>query len=186
MNTLIPMETEPPILLVRGQRVLLDSDLAQLYCVTTKRLNEQVKRNRARFPADFIFEIDADEWADLRSQIATSSWGGRRTLPMAFTEHGAIMVASVLNSSQAVEASVYVVRAFIKQRALLATHQELAAKLDALEQKTELLSLQHETLSHNTRAQMKQVFDALRRLMEPPKQLAKRPIGFVLPDQKDD
>jgi hypothetical protein len=110
MNTLIPMETEPPILLVRGQRVLLDSDLAQLYCVTTKRLNEQVKRNRARFPADFIFEIDAGEWADLRSQIATSSWGGRRTLPMAFTEHGAIMVASVLNSSQAVEASVYVVR----------------------------------------------------------------------------
>lgn len=186
MNALVPENTEPNILQIRNQRVLLDSDLAELYGVSTKRLNEQVRRNRDRFPADFIFELDANEWANLKSQFATSSWGGRRSLPLAFTEHGAIMVASVLNSPQAVEASVYVVRAFVRQRSLLASHREIAAKLEALEQKTELLSIQHTALSHNTRAQMKQVFDALRQLMEPQKTQSHRPIGFVQAKTDDD
>ena len=100
------------ILEIREQRVLLDSDLADLYEVDTKRLNEQVKRNADRFPVDFMFQLSPIEFADLKSQFATSSWGGKRKLPNAFTEHGAIMAASVLNSKRAVEMSVYVVRAF--------------------------------------------------------------------------
>lgn len=180
MGALIPLLIDPKILTIRGQRVLLDTDLADIYGVATKVLNQAIKRNNERFPADFMFQLDASE----KQEVVTNCDHLQRikfskALPFAFTEHGAIMAASVLNSPQAVEASVYVVRAFVHQRALLASHHELAAKLDALEQKTELLSLQHETFSHNTRAQMKQVFDALRQLMEPPKPPAKRPIGFV-------
>ena len=112
---LLPLETiTQRIVLLRGQKVLLDSDLAALYGVETRRLNEQVRRNVARFPADFIFEVNADEFANLKSHFATSSWGGRRKLPLAFTEHGAIMAATVLSSPRAVEVSVYVVRAFVK------------------------------------------------------------------------
>ncbi|MEY4592185.1 MAG: hypothetical protein RIR18_1080 [Pseudomonadota bacterium] len=182
MNTLIPLQIDPKILNIRGQRVLLDTDLAEIYGVTTKRLNEQVKRNPERFPSDFMFQLSP---AEKQEVVANCDHLQRlkfsKSLPYAFTEHGAIMAASVLNSPQAIEASVYVVRAFVHQRALLASHSELATKLDALEQKTELLSLQHETFSHNTRAQMKQVFDALRQLMEPPPTPTKRPIGFVAP-----
>ncbi len=106
---------------VRGQRVMLDADLARLYGVATKRLNEQVRRNRARFPADFMFRLAPAEAADLRSQFATSSgWGGRRRTPYAFTEHGAVMLASVLHSPRAVEMSLHVVRAFVHMRQLLA------------------------------------------------------------------
>ena len=108
------------ILVLRGHRVLLDAELAALYGVTTRRLNEQVRRNRSRFPADFLFELSAEEFANLKSHFATSSWGGRRKLPLAFTEHGAIMAATVLNSPRAVEMSIYVVRAFVKLRELLA------------------------------------------------------------------
>jgi len=171
------------ILVIREQKVLLDSDLAILYGVETRRLNEQVRRNRARFPADFIFELNATEFADLKSQFATSSWGGRRKLPLAFTEHGAIMAATVLNTPRAVEVSVYVVRAFIQLRELAGSHRELAKRLDDLEQKTEALALNQDAFSRNTRAQLKQVFDALRDLMtapEPPK----RPIGFITPEDK--
>lgn len=169
------------ILVIRGQRVLLDEDLASLYGVETRRLNEQVRRNLDRFPADFMFELNRDEYAALMSQIATSKpgRGGRRKLPLAFTEHGAIMAATVLNSPRAVEVSVYVVRAFVRLREALTTSRELAAKLDVLERKTELLSLQHESFADNTRAQLRQVFDALRPLMARPAAQPKRPIGFV-------
>ena len=110
------------IVVPREQKVLIDADLAALYGVETRRLNEQVRRNKARFPEDFIFELSAEEFAHLKSQFATSSWGGRRKLPLAFTEHGAIMAATVLNTPRAVEVSVYVVRAFVKLRELVGKH----------------------------------------------------------------
>ena len=117
---------------LRGARVILDSDLAVLYGVTVKRLNEQVRRNLARFPRDFAFLLDNHELAILKSQIATSSWGGKRKPPRAFTEHGAIMAATVLNSRRAVEVSVYVVRAFVQMRETLASHKQLAVRLNEL------------------------------------------------------
>ena len=124
---LMPVENiARAIIVLRGQKVLLDSELAALYGVTTKRLNQQVRRNRKRFPADFFFELTARSCANLKLHFATSSWGGRRTLPLAFTEHGAIMVATVLNSARAVEMTVYVVRAFVKLRELLASNKDLA------------------------------------------------------------
>ena len=132
VSTLQPRER---IHMIRGQRVILDQDLAELYGVETRRLNEQIKRNLDRFPSDFMFQLTAKEWAHLKSQFATSSWGGRRTAPYAFTEHGAVMAASVLNSPEAVEASVFVVRAFIAMRDALASTQALARKLLELERK---------------------------------------------------
>lgn len=125
------------IRLVRGRQVILDSDLAMLYGMTTKRVNEQVRRNRDRFPPDFMFQLTADEAANLRSQIATSSalHGGRRYAPFAFTEYGAIMAASVLSSDRAVEVSIYVVRAFVKLKAMLAGHEQLEARLNDLEKR---------------------------------------------------
>lgn len=184
-SALIP--TEPiaqSIVLLRGQKVLLDADLAALYGVETRRLNEQVRRNRDRFPEDFIFEVTDEELANLMSQFATSSWGGRRKRPMAFTEHGAIMAATVLKSPRAVEMSVYVVRAFVRLREVLASNKELAKRLDDLEQTTEALSMQHDSFARNTRAQLKQVFDAIRELMTPPEPQKKRPIGFVTGEEK--
>ena len=140
---------------LRGHRVMLDADLAVLYGVTTGRLNEQVRRNRQRFPADFMFQLSEGELMVLRSQIAISNAGrgGRRYAPFAFTEHGALMLASVLNSRTAVEASIHVVRAFVQLRSTLAAHADLARKLDHLEQKYD--------------AQFKAVFDAIRELMRP-------------------
>ena len=182
----IPTETvSDTIRLIRGQKVILDADLAALYGVETRRLNEQVRRNRTRFPEDFIFEMTEDEFANLKSQSATSSWGGRRKLPMVFTEHGAIMAATVLNTPRAVEVSVYVVRAFVQLRELMVGHRDLSKRLDDLEHKTEALALSHDTFSRNTRAQLKQVFDALRELMTPPDP-PKRPIGFVFEDKPGD
>ena len=186
-KTSLPIERiAQAIVVIRNQKVLLDEDLAALYGVETRRLNEQVRRNAERFPADFMFQLSGEEYAALMSQFATSKpgRGGRRKLPLAFTEHGAIMAATVLNSPQAVEVSIYVVRAFIRLREVLGTSRELAAKLDALEQKTELLSLQHETFAGNTRAQLKQVFEALRQLMMPPTIQSRRPIGFVTSEDK--
>lgn len=177
---------------VRGQRVLLDADLAALYEVETKRFNEAVRRNLTKFPADFMFQLDAEEWAALRSQFATldaapgaSTGRGRhrKYLPYAFTEHGAIMAANLLSSPRAIEVSVYVVRAFVRMRELAATHGELAKRLAELEEKTEALAMNHDTFSRNTRNQLKQVFDALRELMTPPDP-PKRPIGFINPEDK--
>lgn len=181
-----PIDTEaitPCILILRGQRVILDSDLATLYGVPTGRFNEAVRRNAARFPADFVFHLTNQDLASLRSQIAIlkgSRGQHRKYTPSAFTEHGAIMAASILNSPRATEVSVYVVRAFVRLRETLATHRVLAAKLDELEQKTEALALRHDALASNTRAQLRHVLDALRELMTPPES-KRRPIGFITP-----
>ncbi len=146
---------ERAIILVRGEKVMLDSELAEIYGVTTKRLNEQVRRNLNRFPSDFMFQLTPEEAASLRSQIATSNKGrgGRRYLPYAFTEHGALMLANVLNSERAAQTSVMVVRAFVRLRQLLSSNAELARKLEALENKYD--------------TQFKVVFDAIRQLMSP-------------------
>lgn len=176
---------ESRILLLRGQRVMIDADLAALYGVPTKALNQAVKRNAARFPADFMFALTPAEKQEVVTNcdhLARLKFS--KSLPFAFTEHGAIQAANILASPQAEEMGVYVVRAFVRLRAVLASTQELAAKLDALEQKTELLSLHHDTFAGNTRAQLKQVFEALRQLMAPPPEPKKRPIGFVTPEEK--
>ena len=153
----------------------------------TKRFNEQVKRNTARFPADFMFQLKAEEFDSLRSQFATSNAGrgGRRYFPYAFTEHGAMMAAMVLNSPRAVEVSVYVVRAFVRLRQAAVLHKDLAERLSSLEEKTESPAMSHDTFSRNTRNQLRQVFDALRELTVPPEP-PKRPIGFITPDDMKD
>jgi ORF6N domain len=147
---LVPVEhITRAILVLRGQRVLLDAELAALYAVTTKRFNEQVRRNRERFPEDFMFQLTAEELASLRSQTATSKVpprgrGGRRYLPYAFTEHGTIMAATVLNSPRAVEMSVYVVRAFVQLRELLSSNRELARRFAQLETRLEKKLTEHD------------------------------------------
>lgn len=154
---------------------MLDADLAALYGVQTRRLNEQVRRNAERFPEDFVFQVTPAEFANLKSQFATSSWGGRRKLPLAFTEHGAIMAAMVLNSPRATEVSVYVVRAFVQLRDTLIAHKELARRLDELEARIERkLSSHDQTIAG--------ILDAIRQLMTPPEPRKKRPIGFVQND----
>ena len=171
---------------LRDQRAILDSDLAALYGVETKRFNEQIKRNLNRFPQDFMFQLTADEMASLRSQFATlnrSRGQHRKYLPYAFTEHGAIMAAMVLGSERAVEVSVHVVRAFVQLRQAASLHSDLAKRLDALEMKTEGLEISQDTFARNTRNQLRQVFDALRELTTPPEP-AKRPIGFITPQDK--
>ncbi len=164
---LTPQALAGRIMMIRGQRVLLDSDLAQLYGVETKKFNQQIRRNLVRFPSDFMFELATEEFESLRSQNVTSSHGGRRYLPMVFTEHGAIMAASVLNSPRAVEMSVYVVRAFVQLRELLVNHKALADKLAELERRV---------AGHDST--LVEVINALRALMAQP-QSAKRPIGFT-------
>jgi hypothetical protein len=179
------LRVEQRILVIRGQKVMIDTDLAELYGVPTKALNQAVKRNTERFPADFMFQLTAEEKAEVVTNCDhLTKLKFSKALPFVFTEHGAIQASNVLASPQAVEMGVYVVRAFVRLREVLTSSRELAKKLDALEQKTELLSLQHETFSHNTRAQLKQVFEALRQLMTPPADLPKRPIGFVT-EEKD-
>ncbi|HEV7670920.1 MAG TPA: ORF6N domain-containing protein [Thermoanaerobaculia bacterium] len=164
---------ESAIILLRGERVLLDSDLAEIYGVPTKRLNEQVKRNRRRFPADFAFQLSAPETDGLRSQIATSNAGrgGRRTRPYAFFEHGAIMAANVLSSPRAIAASVLVVRAFVRMRQALAPHGEIARKLEDLERRTD--------------ARFHEVFTAIRALMALPPVPRRRKIGFTVPEKSN-
>ena len=122
------------ILEIRGKKVILDFELAKLYGSETKRLKESVRRNSKRFPIDFMFELTHDEWTNLRSQNASSSWGGQRYLPFAFTEQGVAMLSSVLNSDRAIEVNISIMRAFVIMRQWALTHQELSARLDALEQ----------------------------------------------------
>lgn len=172
------------ILAFREQRVMLDADLAELYGVQTKVLVQAVKRNLARFPQDFMFQLSAEEFAALRSQTVTSNKGrgGRRTAPFAFTEQGVAMLSSVLGSPRAIGVNIEIMRTFVRVRELAITHGELSKRLNELEEKTEVLSMQHDTFSRNTRSQLKQVFDALRELMTPPSP-PKRPIGFVTPQE---
>ena len=173
-KTSLAVSVDSRILVVRQQKVILDTDLAELYGVPVKRLNEQVKRNRERFPSDFMFQLTAIELESLRSQNATSKGGrgGRRYTPYAFTEHGAIMAATVLNSEQAVEMSVFVVRAFVRLREMLATNEKLAAKIDELEQRLD---------THD--ASIQDLIEAIRQMMLP-EPATGRTIGFVLPPAK--
>jgi ORF6N domain len=159
---------ESGIHLIRGHRVMLDSDLAAIYGVAAKRLNEQLKRNRPRFPNDFAFQLTVQEFTNLKSQIATSSsHGGKRKLPWVFTEHGALMLASVLNSEIAVQASVRVVRAFVRLREMVAANAQLAAKLRELERRLD---------SHDEG--IANLFAALKQLVEPSEPPKRREIGF--------
>jgi len=172
-NSLIPVERiEKAILLLRGQKVMLDRDLAELYGVPTKRLNEQVRRNRTRFPEDFMFQLSREEFEDWRSQVATSNPAakmGLRRRPYAFTEQGVAMLSSVLNSDRAIEVNIAIMRAFVKLREILATHKDLARKLDELERKLG---------QHDQKFQI--VFEAIRQLMAPPPQPEKKGrIGFA-------
>ncbi|MFA5411114.1 MAG: ORF6N domain-containing protein [Candidatus Omnitrophota bacterium] len=154
------------ILEIRGRKVMLDADLARLYGVSTKRLNEQVKRNKKRFPDDFMYRLTEEEVAILRSQFATSSWGGVRYLPYVFTEQGVAMLSSVLNSERAIQVNILIMRAFVKLKELLLTHKELAGKLEALEKKY---------AEHDEK--IKNIFEAIRQLLMPPKE-EKKIIGF--------
>jgi phage regulator Rha-like protein len=161
---------ESRILILRHQKIILDSDLAELYGVPAKRLNQQVKRNQERFPSDFMFQLTAKEHESLRLQFVTSKpqRGGRRYLPYAFTEHGAIMAATVLNSERAIEMSVFVVRAFVRMREMLATNRKLAAKIDELEKHVE---------THDTEIQ--EIIQAIQELMVSEEKPARK-IGFRL------
>jgi hypothetical protein len=168
-GAVIPIESS--ILVLRRQKVILDTALAELYGVPVKRLNQQVKRNQERFPVDFMFRLTARELAGLRLQIATTKTGrgGRRSLPYAFTEHGAIMAATVLNSEQAVRMSVFVVRAFVRLRELLAANRQLAAKIEELEGRLDT----HDGTIHR-------IIDTIRKLTAQ-RASPRRRIGFELP-----
>jgi phage regulator Rha-like protein len=179
-SEIVPIgEIEQRILLIRGQRVIIDADLARLYDVSTKQLNQAIRRNIERFPDDFMLQLTWDEAQRLRSQIVTlnvTHTGGEaprrgqhmKYRPYAFTEHGAIMAASVLKTEQAVKVSVYVVRAFVKLREMLSAHKELAAKLAELERKLD---------KHD--GQIVCLIEAIRQLMTPPPEPKRKPIGFA-------
>jgi hypothetical protein len=163
---IVPAERiENCIYLLRGQRVLLDDDLAMLYEAGTKTLNRAVKRNLRRFPEDFMFQLSAKEFENLRYQIGTSKRGGRRYLPYAFTEQGVAMLSSVLHSKRAIQVNIEIMRAFVRLRQMLASNVDLARKLAVLEKKYD--------------AQFRMVFDAIRELMTPPESKKKRSIGFA-------
>ncbi|MFA6129430.1 MAG: ORF6N domain-containing protein [Candidatus Omnitrophota bacterium] len=155
------------ILLVRGRKVMLDKDLALLYGVSTMRLNEQVKRNKERFPEDFMFQLTKEEASNLISHFAISSWGGNRKLPYVFTEQGVAMLSSVLNSKRAIQVNIAIMRAFVKLRELLLTHKELAEKLEELERKYQL----HET-------DIQAIFEVIKKLLEPPPEPPKPRFGL--------
>jgi ORF6N domain len=153
------------IVVVRGQRVILDFDIAALYGVRTKALVQAVKRNAGRFPRDFMFRLTKRDITNLRSQIVTSSWGGRRTVPYAFTEQGVAMLSSVLRSRRAMRVNVEIMRAFVQLRHVLSGHTELVRKIDALEERYD--------------EQFRVVFKAIRRLIGPESQRPKRRIGYL-------
>ena len=166
MSNLTPNEENiaSHIYIIRNQRVMLDSDLAEIYGVETRVLKQAVRRNIFRFPEDFMFELTIEEFQNLRSQNVTSSWGGSRYAPFAFTEHGAVMLASVLNSETAVKASIYVVRTFVKIRQLVSGYQELSERMNTLENKYD--------------GQFEQVIHALEQLAEQKNEPRTR-IGFI-------
>lgn len=162
------------IYLIRGRKVMLDEDLAELYQVPTGRLNEQVKRNIDRFPQDFLFQLTEEEFKNLISQNATSSWGGRRKLPSAFTEHGVLMLSSVLNSSRAVAVNIQIMRIYTKMREMLMTNHEILVKLEQLEKQT----------LQNT-DDIQAVFAHLKQFLIPVEQAERRWIGFRRKDEQE-
>jgi hypothetical protein len=151
---------------VRGKKVMLDKDLAELYDVETKALNQAVKRNLLRFPEDFMFQLSKEEFENLRSQIVTSSWGGRRTLPYAFTEQGVAMLSSILNSERAILVNIHIIRIFTKLREMVLTHKDILLKLNKLERK----AMKHD-------GDIKLIFKYLKELLNP-KTEPLRKIGF--------
>ncbi len=161
------------IYLIRGFKVMLDYDLAEMYGVETRRLNEQVKRNLERFPKDFMFQLRKREFENLISQNAISSWGGRRTMPLAFTEHGVLMLSSVLNSPTAIKVNIKIMRVYTKLREMLATHKEILLKMETIEGK--LSSQENRNRKYDSDLQL--VFEMLNRLKEPPR-LPRKRIGF--------
>lgn len=169
MESIVPVELiEKKILLIRGQKIMLSMDLSGLYGVEHRVLMQAVKRNIERFPADFMFQLTVQEFANLKSQIVTSSWGGIRKPPHAFTEHGALMAASVLNSQRAVESSVFIIRAFVRLREMIASHKALAEKFRELEKR---LDGQDESIA--------EIVKAIQYLMQPDGPLKKKKIGFI-------
>jgi hypothetical protein len=175
---------EGRIQVLRGLKVMIDADLAELYGVPTKALNQAVKRNAGRFPPDFMFQLDAAEKVEVVTNCDhLSKLKFSRSLPFAFTEFGAVALANVLASDRAVEMGIYVVRAFVRLRQAASLHEDLAKRLAEIEEKTERLESSHDTFSRNTRNQLRQVFEAIRELTMPPDP-PKRPIGFVTPEDK--
>jgi hypothetical protein len=171
----VPVElVERRIYLIRGQKVMLDSDLAELYQVLTKNLNKAVTRNAGRFPEDFMFQLTEEEAKSLRFQIGTSNVGrgGRRTRPYAFTEHGVAMLSSVLNSDRAVQMNIIIIRAFVRMRELLATHKDLAERVEKLERTMK----QHGSI-------LVTVVQDIQKLKAPPPQPRRR-IGFHIPEER--
>ncbi len=164
---IVPEAIEHKIYLIRGHKVMFDKDLAKLYNVSTGRLNEQVKRNIKRFPGDFMFQLTKEEFENLISQIAISSWGGTRKLPFGFTEQGVAMLSSVLNSERAIQVNIVIMRAFVKLKQILSMNKELAYKLAELERKIE---------KHDEDIQA--IFEAIRQLMASPPIKPKPQIGF--------
>ena len=160
------------IFLVRGKKVMLDRDLAELYGVETKVLKQAVKRNIRRFPLDFMFELNDEEFNNLRSQIVTSSWGGVRYNPMVFTEQGVTMLSCILNSDRAIEVNILVIRVFSKMREMLLTHKEILLKLEQLEKKF---------TKHDNEIEI--IFNTLKELIKPPVQERKK-VGFKFPEKK--
>ena len=161
---MVPEVVEQKVLLIRSHKVLLSLDLAKLYGVEHKVLMQAVHRNRDRFPDDFMFQLTKGEFTILKSQFVTSSWGGIRKLPFAFTEQGVAMLSTVLHSRRAIQVNIEIMRAFVRLRALLSTHKELNRKLEELEKKYD--------------EQFAVVFRAIRELMAPPEPPPKRRIGF--------
>ena len=172
----IPAERiERSILVLRGHKVLLDADLAKLYGVETKVLLQALKRNPDRFPKDFMFQLTDQEFRDLRSQFVTSSWGGRRYAPYAFTEQGVAMLSSVLNSPRAIAVNIEIMRAFVRLREMIASNKELSRRLDELEARIERKLRTHDQAIAG-------ILDAIRALMHSPEPTKKRRIGFVQND----
>jgi len=167
-QSVIPAErVEKAIYLLRGEKVLLDEDLARLYGVATRVLNQAVRRHSSRFPDDFMFQLTRKEFANLKSQSVTSSWGGRRRMPLAFTEQGVAMLSGILNSKRAVTVNILIMRAFVRLRRILASNEALHRKLDELEKR----------IQHHDQA-IVVLFDEIRKLMEPPPEERKGRIGF--------
>mgnify|MGYP001544357606 CR=1 FL=1 len=170
MKDIIPTERiEKKIYIFRGTKVMLDQDLAELYEVETSQLKRQVRRNIDRFPEDFMFELTKDEFEDLRCQIGTSSWGGTRYMPMAFTEQGVAMLSSVLSSKRAIQVNIQIMRAFTKLRVMISSHKELQKKLEAMEKRYD--------------EQFRVVFEAIQQLLKEDAKPAKK-VGFKIKKEK--
>ncbi|WP_300602882.1 ORF6N domain-containing protein [Niabella sp.] len=163
------------IYVVRGNRVMLDSDLSEIYGVETRALNQAVSRNENRFPESFMFRLTAEEWTNLKSQNVISSWGGRRKLPSVFTEHGVLMLANVLKSSRAVEVSIKIIEIFVRLREALLTNQELLLKLEQLDKR--LIMMGHDVAMHD--GEIETIFEWIKEIMEAKMRARPRaPIGF--------